>query len=101
MQESALELRHRAERGVAEPGGVRDDGVEDRLRVGRRARDHLEDLGRGRLLLEHALAGRLESRPLRSLPGERSLECLELGRELALGRRCHRSAVQRQPVSHH
>jgi hypothetical protein len=35
----------------AHPGGVLGDGLHDRLQIGGRARDHPQDLGRGRLLL--------------------------------------------------
>ena len=38
------------------------DGVEDRLDVGRRARDHPQDLGRGRLLLQRLFRSRLNRR---------------------------------------
>ena len=43
---------HRAEGGVTEPARVLDDGLEDRLLVGRGAGDHPQDLARRRLLLE-------------------------------------------------
>ena len=36
----------------AHSGGVRGDGLHDRLEIGRRARDHPQDLRRGRLLLQ-------------------------------------------------
>jgi hypothetical protein len=36
----------------AHPGGVLDDGLHDRLQIGRRTRDHPQDLTRGGLLLE-------------------------------------------------
>ena len=39
-------------RRPAHPGSVLGDGVHDRLQIGRRARDHPQDLGRGGLLLE-------------------------------------------------
>jgi hypothetical protein len=38
--------------GLTEAGGGSDDGVKDGLQIGRRARDHAQDLGRGGLLLE-------------------------------------------------
>ena len=38
--------------GLAEAGGGSDDGVKDGLQIGRRARDHPQNFGRGRLLLE-------------------------------------------------
>ena len=47
-----VEPEDRTEAGVAQPRGVLDDGVEDRLDVGRRARDDPQDLGRRRLLLQ-------------------------------------------------
>ena len=38
--------------GRAQTGGALGHGVEHRLEIGRRARDHPQDLGRGRLLLQ-------------------------------------------------
>ena len=48
----AFDLEERRVAGLAQPRSVPDDGVQDRLQVGRRARDHAEDLARRRLLLE-------------------------------------------------
>ena len=51
MKQLAVESRHDADVGVAELLGPLADDVEDRLDVGRRARDDAQDLaGRGLLL---------------------------------------------------
>ena len=47
-----FETEDRRIRRPAHPGGVLGDGLHDRLEIGRRARDHPQDLGRGRLLLQ-------------------------------------------------
>ena len=52
MDQFAVEPKHHGEEPVAQPHGALDDDVEDGLEVRRRARDHPQDLGRGRLLLQ-------------------------------------------------
>ena len=52
IHEDAIVAPDGAVERAAQPHRVADDGVEDRLRVGRRARDDLQDLAGGRLLLE-------------------------------------------------
>ncbi len=46
IEEPLLEPRHRAELRLAHSGRARDDGLEHRLDVGRRARDHAQDFAR-------------------------------------------------------
>ena len=46
---------------AAHPGGVLGHGVQDRLEVGRRARDHAQDLGGRRLLLEGLVSSRFRA----------------------------------------
>src|SRR5262249_194313 len=59
MKVLAIELESPAEESVAQPRGILDDGIEDRLRVGVRPADDAEDLGRRSLLFgslrQHAL----------------------------------------------
>jgi len=50
MKVLAIELESRAQESVAQPRGILDDGIEDRLRVGVRPADDAEDLGRRSLL---------------------------------------------------
>ena len=52
MNQFAVEPKQRGEKPVAQPHGAPHNDVEDRLDVGRRARDHPQDVGRGGLLLE-------------------------------------------------
>ena len=47
-----FEAEDRRIRRPAHPGGILGDGLHDRLEVGRRTRDHPQDLGRRRLLLQ-------------------------------------------------
>ena len=72
--------RHPAEQALA----AGDDGVEHRLRIGHRAADHLQDLGRGGLLLQcltrlveqaHVLDG--DHRLVGESPGQRHLLVVE------------------------
>ena len=48
----AFQTEDRRIRRPAHPGGVLGDGLHDRLQIGRRARDHPQDLARRRLLLQ-------------------------------------------------
>jgi len=50
MKVLAIELESPAEKSVAQPRGILNDGVEDRLRVGVRPADDAEDLSRRPLL---------------------------------------------------
>src|SRR5437588_10877014 len=50
MQQPVVELCHRAELGFAKARRVRDYGLEHRLDVGWRARDHAQDFARRGLL---------------------------------------------------
>src|SRR5262249_9667239 len=59
LQEPAVVAHYDHALGVAEPEGVRCNGIKDRLRVCGRAADDPQDLGRGRLLF-----GSLGQRPL-------------------------------------
>ena len=52
MDQAPVESEDRALFGLAEPHRARGDGIEDRLDVGRRARDDTQNLAGGRLLLE-------------------------------------------------
>ena len=52
VNQLAVEAEDHGEHAVAQPCDARDDGVEDRLDVGRGAADHPEDLARCGLLLE-------------------------------------------------
>ena len=61
MNQFAVEPKHRGEEPVAQPHGALDDDVEDRLEVGRRARDHPQDLGRRRLLLQRLVSSRFRA----------------------------------------
>ena len=47
-----FETEDRGIRRPAHPRGILGDGLHDRLEIGRRARDHPQDLGRGGLLLQ-------------------------------------------------
>jgi hypothetical protein len=49
MEQLAVELKERAEDPVAQPHRVSNDGIEDRLHIGRRAADYPQNLG-GRCL---------------------------------------------------
>ncbi|HTJ28301.1 MAG TPA: hypothetical protein VMA36_19240, partial [Candidatus Limnocylindria bacterium] len=55
MQQLSVETEHVGEHASADRDRVADDRVEDRLDVGGRARDDLEDLRRGGLLFERFL----------------------------------------------
>ena len=48
----AVHAKHLGVVRAAQAGGIRGNGVEHRLSIGRRGRDHAEDLARGRLLLQ-------------------------------------------------
>jgi hypothetical protein len=63
----AIEAAHEAIHAVAETDGTPDDCVEDRLNVGRRARDDAQDLGGRGLLLQRF--------------GEVAVAALQLGEE--------------------
>jgi hypothetical protein len=52
VDELAVKPKERAEDPVAQPDGVSDDRVEDRLHVRLGPADHPQDLAGGRLLLE-------------------------------------------------
>jgi hypothetical protein len=52
MERPVTHDEHRRSRSAAEAGRVAHDRVEHRLEVGRRARDHAQDLRGGRPLLE-------------------------------------------------
>src|SRR5262249_16839323 len=52
MKQLAVELDERAKESAAQRHRALDDRVEHRLHVSRRAADHPQDLGRGRLLLK-------------------------------------------------
>ena len=52
MNQLAVEQEHHAVFGVAQTQGALRDGLEDRLGVGRRLADHLQDVAGRRLLLE-------------------------------------------------
>src|SRR5215831_169413 len=52
VNELAVEAEYAAEAGSAQAHATREDHLEDRLYVGRRARDDSQDLARGRLLLQ-------------------------------------------------
>jgi hypothetical protein len=52
MDQLAIESAHEAERRAAQAQRIGGDGLEDRLHVGRRATDHMQDLARRRLLLQ-------------------------------------------------
>src|SRR2546422_513161 len=52
MKELAVVARDDGVLAAAQPARASNDGVEDRLDVRRRARDHAEDFGRRRLLLQ-------------------------------------------------
>ena len=51
MQQPVVEPRHRGELRAAQPRRAGDDGLENRLEVGRRARDCAQDLARRGVLL--------------------------------------------------
>ncbi|HWO91799.1 MAG TPA: hypothetical protein VNP53_07495 [Methylomirabilota bacterium] len=70
----AVELKERAEESLAQPHGVSDDRVEDRLDVGRGTADDAQDLGGRRLLLEGL-------GDLRMRLGERPILLLEFGEQ--------------------
>jgi hypothetical protein len=65
MNQLAVEPIDGAEERAAQPHGALDDGVEDRLHVGRRAADDAQDLARRGLLLERL--GELDPKSLRLL----------------------------------
>ena len=83
MHERAVVAEDRAPAGVAQPNGTLHDRVEDRLDVGRRARDDTEDLARRCLLLQglclalqrlrQVLLAHPRAFPLPWLGGERTL----------------------------
>jgi hypothetical protein len=75
MDQLAIKPVSDAEERVAKAHGAAHDGVEDRLGVSRRARDHPQDLARRGLLFKRL--GQLRLKPS-ALPG------------LALGRLCQR-----------
>jgi hypothetical protein len=52
IDERPVEPIHQAIPSVADADGMLSDRLEDRLEIGRRARDHPQDLGRGGLLLQ-------------------------------------------------
>ena len=59
--------------GPAHSGGVLGDGVHDRLEIGRRARDHPQDLGRRGLLLQTRTLLRLQFEQPHVLDGDDGL----------------------------
>jgi len=66
MKVFAIELESPAEESVAQPRGILDDGIEDRLRVGARPADDAEDLGRRSLLFGSLRQRALQLRVWRS-----------------------------------
>src|SRR5262245_3064900 len=52
MDQSPIVAEHGAEHRVAQPDGVLGNGAEHWLGIGRRARDHTQNLTRGSLLLQ-------------------------------------------------
>ncbi|HWO91801.1 MAG TPA: hypothetical protein VNP53_07505, partial [Methylomirabilota bacterium] len=61
MEQLAVELTERTEESVAQLHGAPDDRVEHRLGIGRRARDHTQDLAGRRLLLQRVGQSLLQS----------------------------------------
>jgi hypothetical protein len=66
VNQAPIEPEHHALDALAQPRGTRGDGIEGRLNVGRRRRDHAEDFAGGGLLIErlgHLRVG-LRQRPV-------------------------------------
>jgi hypothetical protein len=80
----------RAEIGLTQPGRVRQHGLEHRLQVARRARDHLQHFGRRGLLLQRV------SKELSRL-GEFSGSLVKLVLELGCGETRPRAVVGSLP----
>jgi hypothetical protein len=70
-KELTVEAEHRSIPRLTQAHRALYDGVEDRLDVGRRARNHSQDLGHGGLLLERL--------------AERAPQSLELGLQVCMG----------------
>ena len=93
VEQPVFEPGYRAELGVAERGRARDDGLEDRLDVGRRARDHAQDLAGRRLLGQGFVAF---GSALVEFSLERGHGLPQIGRRLV--EHCHSLASPNPPV---